>query len=257
MSQRRITITYFTVKTAFSGASLGDVISRTYTVDTTGLTSKTVDNTLWRNESTGVDLATAPSLSNLSVAAPTTGGLTDAQLRASPVPVAPNVTRGTGAVDANTQRVTLATDGPGVAALGSPSDTPATSDTGSFSILAFIKRGMQNWTTLLARVPVLVSGRVPTEPLGIPGVARQQTTTTASANVSLTANVARISLYARSSALRYSVGANSQTANASTSHYLASGERIDIDVPVPTANIAVIRASDATADGAAEITELS
>jgi len=35
------------------------------------------------------------------------------------VPVAPNITRGGGAIDSNTQRVTLATDGPGVAALNS------------------------------------------------------------------------------------------------------------------------------------------
>lgn len=35
------------------------------------------------------------------------------------LPVATNVTRGGGPIDANTQRVTLATDGPGVAALAS------------------------------------------------------------------------------------------------------------------------------------------
>jgi hypothetical protein len=37
----------------------------------------------------------------------------------NPVPMAPNVTRGSGAIDANTTRVTLATDGPDVAALSS------------------------------------------------------------------------------------------------------------------------------------------
>lgn len=35
------------------------------------------------------------------------------------LPVAPNVTRGSGAINANTTRVTLATDSPGVAALAS------------------------------------------------------------------------------------------------------------------------------------------
>jgi hypothetical protein len=99
-------------------------------------------------------------------------------------------------------------------------------------------------------------GRTNVEPLGIPGVARQQATTTTSANVALTAGVARISLFARSQPLRYAVGSVAQTANASTSHYVAAGERIDIDVPA-TPNIAVVRASDATGDGAAEITELS
>lgn len=102
----------------------------------------------------------------------------------------------------------------------------------------------------------LRASRVNVEPLGIPGTARQQATTATSANVALTVGVGRISLFARGQPLRYAVGSTSQTANAATSHYLASGERIDIDVPA-TPNIAVIRASDATADGAAEITELS
>lgn len=46
-------------------------------------------------------------------------GVTIAELLASVLPVSPNVTRGGGALDANTQRVTLATDGPGVASLSS------------------------------------------------------------------------------------------------------------------------------------------
>jgi hypothetical protein len=39
--------------------------------------------------------------------------------------------------------------------LGAVADAAASSDTGSFSVLAFIKRAMQNWTTLLARTPAL------------------------------------------------------------------------------------------------------
>lgn len=45
--------------------------------------------------------------------------------------------------------------------IGTPLDTAATSDTGPFSLLSLIKRGLQNWTTLLARVPALISGTVP------------------------------------------------------------------------------------------------
>lgn len=63
------------------------------------------------------------------------------------------ITKGSGVVDANTTRVTLATDGPLVTAVGAQADAAASSDTGSFSILSFIKRGMQNWTTLLSRLP--------------------------------------------------------------------------------------------------------
>lgn len=99
-----------------------------------------------------------------AAAVPVSGPLTDAQLRATAVPVAPNITRGTGVVDSNTQRVTLATDGPMVTSVGGIADAAASSDTGSFSILAFIKRGLQNWTTLLARIAVLDNSKYPVIP---------------------------------------------------------------------------------------------
>lgn len=51
--------------------------------------------------------------------------------------------------------------------LGSRSDSAATTDTGTFSVLAFIKRGLQNWTTLLAKIPNLVSGRIPVDGSGV------------------------------------------------------------------------------------------
>jgi hypothetical protein len=51
--------------------------------------------------------------------------------------------------------------------LGAQADAAATTDTGTFSIIAFIKRGMQNWTSLLARIPALVSGRVPVDGSGV------------------------------------------------------------------------------------------
>lgn len=44
---------------------------------------------------------------------------------------------------------------------GSATDSAATSDTGTFSITALIKRGLQNWTTLLSRIPSLVNGATP------------------------------------------------------------------------------------------------
>ncbi|RST54093.1 hypothetical protein [Variovorax sp. DXTD-1] len=36
---------------------------------------------------------------------------------------------------------------------GAKADAAATSDTGAFSLIALVKRGLQNWTTLLARFP--------------------------------------------------------------------------------------------------------
>jgi hypothetical protein len=79
-------------------------------------------------------------------AVPVSGPLTDAQLRAANLAVAPNITRGGGAIDANTQRVTLATDAPGVTSLG----TIAT-----------------NTTSLDSKAPALVGGRVPVDGSGV------------------------------------------------------------------------------------------
>lgn len=93
------------------------------------------------------------------------------------------------------------------------------------------------------------------EPLGIPGVARQLTATSSSQNTALTANVSRISIRARGCDIRYAVGVGTQTANASTSHFIANGERLDIAVP-QGANIAVIREASATVDGSLAVTEL-
>lgn len=97
------------------------------------------------------------------------------------------------------------------------------------------------------------SGRSLVEPLGVPGVARQQTATSTSQNIALTTSVTRCSLYARNADIRYLVGSTSQTASA-TSHFLGIGERIDIALPA-TPNIGVIRAG--SVDGVLEISELS
>lgn len=97
------------------------------------------------------------------------------------------------------------------------------------------------------------ASRINVEPLGVPGVARQLAAGASSANTALTASVGRVSIYARSADIRYAVGSTSQTASA-TSHFIAQGERLDIDVP-STPNIAVIRAG--TTDGTLEVTELS
>jgi hypothetical protein len=94
------------------------------------------------------------------------------------------------------------------------------------------------------------------EPLGTPGVARQLTATTTSQNTALTSNISRISIRARNCDIRYVIGVGTQTANASTSHFIANGERLDLAVPFG-ANIAVIRESTATVNGSLAVTELT
>jgi hypothetical protein len=93
------------------------------------------------------------------------------------------------------------------------------------------------------------------EPLGIPGVARQLSATVSSQNTTLTANISRLSIRARFADIRYVVGVGTQTANASTSHFIANGERLDIAVPFG-ASIGVIRDTAATVNGSLAVTEL-
>jgi hypothetical protein len=92
-----------------------------------------------------------------------------------------------------------------------------------------------------------------TEPLGIPGAARQLAAGSTTANTALTAGVFRISMRAVGADIRFALGAGSQTANATTSHFIANGERLDFAVP-PDGNIAVIR--DGSTSGTLEVTEL-
>jgi hypothetical protein len=90
------------------------------------------------------------------------------------------------------------------------------------------------------------------EPLGQPGVARQLSAGSTSANTALTANIGRISIRAVGADIRFSIGVATQTASV-TSHFIANGERLDIAVP-RNANIAVIR--NGTNSGTLELTEL-
>ena len=91
------------------------------------------------------------------------------------------------------------------------------------------------------------------EPLGTPSVARQLTAGSTSASTALTSNISRLSIRCRNADVRYVVGIGTQTASASTSHFIANGERIDIAVPIG-ATIGYIRAG--STDGILEITEL-
>ena len=109
--------------------------------------------------------------------------------------------------------------------------------------------------------------------LKIPGVARQLAAGTSSANTALTNGCQRISIYATVD-IRYSLGTTTQTANGNTSHFIKSGERLELDVPIHidarvdgngdpiddatfgtqiASNIAVIR--DGSSSGVLELTE--
>lgn len=91
------------------------------------------------------------------------------------------------------------------------------------------------------------------EPHRQPGVARQLAAGASSANTALTTSCSRISIRAITADIRYSIGNSSQTANASSSHFIAQNERLELTVP-ENANIAVIR--DASTSGTLELSEL-
>ena len=90
-------------------------------------------------------------------------------------------------------------------------------------------------------------------PLRPVGVARQLAAGAASANTALTTTCRAITMRAVGADIRYMIGQTEQTASASTSHYIANGERLDLAVP-GGANIAVIRAADTS--GVLELSEL-
>lgn len=112
---------------------------------------------------------------------------------------------------------------------------------------------------MAASSPVVVASNqspIPSRILLAVGVARQLSAGASSANTALTAGIRGISILARGGDVRFSIGNTSQTASSS-SHYIASGERLDLDVAsLATPNIAVIRGPAAT-DCTLEVSELS
>jgi hypothetical protein len=147
-------------------------------------------------------------------------------------PTSPDVAMGSGAVTPKTVRVTMATDGPGVAALAS----------------------------IDTKTAALRNGAVPTEPLGRLGVAHQITAAAAaSATLALSAGVTRLRISARNANCRIAIGTGAQTATnssgASTSHFLQADTSMDVAC-LAGSQISVIRGSDQTVDGIVHVSEL-
>lgn len=82
VSDRELVVTTYSCKTAFTGASIGDTITNTQIMDVSANPPSTL-STVWRNQSTSTDFASAPSSANLALTGST--ALTDAQLRAAAV----------------------------------------------------------------------------------------------------------------------------------------------------------------------------
>jgi hypothetical protein len=126
-----LVVSTYTCKNAFTGASVGDIITETQVIAITNGVASTF-LTIWRNQTTAADLASAPSSANISLNGAT--ALTDAQLRASAVPVSLSAgtnfigsvnpdTSGSGSVTTSTPLVVTVTN---FGTLGFQSDAVAT-----------------------------------------------------------------------------------------------------------------------------------
>jgi hypothetical protein len=132
--------------------------------------------------------------------------------------------------------------------------------------MTLINQGWKVKVTNEASSPVAVSGavsisgatttggRLETEPLGIPTVARVITVSTGNTNTALTSGITRVSIRAAGTNTFYAAGSGAQTATLS-GHFIANGERLDIGVPSSAPNIAVICPSGAS--GVLYVSELN
>ena len=107
----------------------------------------------------------------------------------------------------------------------------------------------------IADKDVSLTNPMPSKILLAPGIARQLAAGASSANTTLSIGTKAISILARGGDIRFAIGNTSQTASG-TSHYIASGERLDFDVSgLEPPNIAVIRGPGGV-DCALEVSEL-
>lgn len=139
------------------------------------------------------------------------------------------------------------------ARIGATDEVAAASDTASTGLNGLIRRLMTS------RFGLLIAGRSPVDTLGQPSVARQLAVSGTTANQALTSTCRRITIRARGCPMRYEVGVGTQTANATTSHFIDQDERLDLSVPAG-AHIAAIAiptwGGSTTGTGSLAITEL-
>lgn len=131
---RVIESTFLDATAAGTGFAKGDVLARVIVFDTR---TNTIAASFWHNVTQGT-----------TISAPAANAYVE-QTKAV-VATSPQLPTALGAqVAAQSLGVALATDGP----VGTNADAAATSDAGSFSLIALVKRALANWTTLLGRIP--------------------------------------------------------------------------------------------------------
>lgn len=148
---RELVVSTYVAKANFVGAAAGDTITATQIIDVSTTPPATI-STVWRNQSAAADLVGAPAGASLTLIG--SSALTDAQMRAAPVPVSMAAVplAADAATDAGLAAIhdalgePLQQGGPvqivdgALVTLGAKSDLAATSDTGSATLIALIKR---------------------------------------------------------------------------------------------------------------------
>ena len=109
--------------------------------------------------------------------------------------------------------------------------------------------GNTSLSSIDGKIPAQATpGLLPVDTLGTPAAPRVQATSGASASIELTTTCRRLSMYATTGTW-YSISGTA----TSSSHYIATGERLDIDVPAST-TVSVLQETSA---GSIRITELT
>lgn len=152
-ANRELVVSTYVCKTSFDGADVGDTITCTQILDVTD--SPSTVSVLWRNQTQGADLDSSPDAASITLVG--ASALTNAELRAAPLDI--DLPADAATVTAQNSQTEILSNVE--YNLGARADAAASSDTGTFSLIAFIKRALQNWTTLLSRLPSLISSRLP------------------------------------------------------------------------------------------------
>lgn len=225
---RELIVSTYLCKTAFTGASVGDTITSTQIIDVSA--TPTTVSVIWRNQTTGIDI-TAPSSADLTLLA--SNAITDAQLRATPVPVSIS--------DVATE-TTLAAQS---TLMGATTETAPVSDTAISGLNGRLQRIAQNITTMISNITEMITAtnRSGTREYNMAGITRQAVGA-ASARVALPTLGASRELYVMASTrCFFRSGDSSITAAAGASHPLAADERFHLRVPAGHTHIAYIRDS--------------
>lgn len=244
---RELIVQLYRAKNAFTGASVGDLISSTRIIDVAGASPSQVGATQWYNETTQLALAGAPLAANIELAAGT-GGATNAEM---------TVLFGA----KTTESPALPAGGSGVVGwlsnlfFGFFGTASAAADAGNPVKVGAVYNSTPPTFTSTHRVNLQADdrGSLNTTNIKQPLVSRQLAAGAASAATQLTTTCRRISIYARGGDVRYLLSSATGTA-LTTSHFIAQGERLDIAVPA-TPWLMVLRGG--VADCTLEVSELS